>query len=257
MKFVNLALAFAWAARAETPVAAKLCDMVERPDQFKDKLVSVRAEVITGFEMQALIDGSCPSKRIWLELDEPKRDNGYNALNRAWKNNDFNFRKKVTATVLGLYDTGNCFGHNCFSKAQLRARRVSNITAVERRLAPDFSAHDCNVLTGDIKVHLRKGHFDYMHEAPVFLPSSQVVLTGPHDDPVVAEARPIFQIALTPNRLKVLEPKNGVIDLSSLPLGAYVFSAVAIGFQSVSGCFVITPKAIRREPVKIELPLGV
>lgn len=178
MKLAGLALAFAWAAHAETPIAANLCEMAKQPDQFKGKLVSVRAEVAVGFEMQALIDGSCPNERVWFELDEPKRDNEYNALNRASKNNEFNVRKKVTATLLGIYETGQCFGHQCFSRAQLRVRQVMNVTAVERRLAPDFSAYDCSLLTRDVRVNFQKGHIDNVPDGPLFMRSLQVVLTG-------------------------------------------------------------------------------
>ncbi len=231
--------------------------MVEHPDQFRSKLVSVRAEVVVGFEMQALIDGSCPHQRAWFELDEPKRDNAYSALNRAWKNNDFNLRKKVTATLVGIYETDHCFGHQCFSKTQLRVRQVMNVNAVERRLAPDFSAYDCSLLTRDVKVRFRKGHIENVPEGPLFMPSLRVVLTGPHKEPVVAEAHPILQIALAPDRLKVLKPTDGVFQLSCLAPGAYAFSAFANGFQSVTGCFVIAPNTSRRGPMRIELPLGV
>ena len=257
MKVTGLVVLFACVAYAETPIAAKLCDMVGQPNQFQSKLVSVRAEVAVGFELQALIDGSCPNHRIWFELDEPKHDSSYSSLTEAWKNNEFNIRKKVTATLLGVFETGQCFGHQCFSKAQLRVRQAMNVTAVERRLAPDFSAYDCSLLTRDVKVHFQKGHIDNIPEEPLFVPSLQVVLTGPYEDAIVAEAQPIFQIALTPSRLKVLEPKGGVFRLPSLQVGAYVFSAVADGFQSVTGCFVISPNATRREPVRIKLPLGV
>ena len=72
MKVAGFVLVFAWAAHAETPIAAKLCDMVGQPGQFQSKLVSVRAEVVVGFEMQALIDGSCPnhgSGSSWTSLN--------------------------------------------------------------------------------------------------------------------------------------------------------------------------------------------
>ena len=231
--------------------------MVQRPDQFKNKLVSVRAEAVAGFEMQALIDGSCPNQRIWFELDEPDRDSEYSNIERAWKDNAFNVRKKVTATLIGYYEADQCFGHECFSHSQLRVRQFLNVMAVERRLEPDFSAYDCSLLIRDTKVPFQKGHIDNVPDGPAFMRSLKVILTDPNGDPIVPEASPVFQIALTRTRLKVLEPKSGVFRLPSLSPGAYVFSAVALGFQSVTGCFVITPNATRLEPLRIELPLGV
>ena len=239
------------------PVAAKLCDMVGRPDQFKNKLVSVRAETVVGFEMQAPMDGSCPNQRVWFELDAPKHDAEYRNINRAWKVNPFNIRKKVTATLIGYYDTDQWFGHQCFSHTQLRIRQFLNVMAVARRLAPDFSAYDCSLLTRDTQVSFQKGHIDNVPDEPAFIRSLEVVLTGPDGRPIISEAKPILQIALTRTRLKVLESRSGVFQLPSLSPGAYVFSAVALGFQSVSGCFVITPNATGRGPLRIELPLGV
>lgn len=253
MKLGCAVLLMAWAAYAQTPVAAKLCEVVEQPDRFKDKLVSVRAEAVVGFETQALIDGSCPDDRIWFELDA-----AYNADTRAWAINEFNSRKKVTASFVGLFETGDCYGHSCFSKSQLRVQRVVNVTAVERRLAADFSAYDCSLLIRALKVHFQKGHIDNIAGEPWFMPSLQVVLTGPDGDAIVPEGYPIFQIATAPGRLKVLKPgKDGVFRLSSLSSGAYAFTAVAQGFQSVTGCVVTTPGAPKREPLRIELPLGV
>src|SRR5207245_2872188 len=122
----------------------------------------------------------CSNDRIWFSE--------YNSLTRAWKNNDFNIRKKVTATLLGLYETGQCFGHQCFTRSQLRVRRVRNVTAVEHRLAPDFSAYDCRLPTRDVQVHFQKGHIDNVRDEPLFMRSLELVLTGPNDDALVAEA---------------------------------------------------------------------
>jgi hypothetical protein len=49
VKIGELLLVFACLAHAEMLIAAKLCDMVERPDQFKNKLVSFRAEAVVEF----------------------------------------------------------------------------------------------------------------------------------------------------------------------------------------------------------------
>ena len=201
-------------------------ELCVRDHHLKGKLVSVQAEVAVGFEMQALIDGSART------------------------------RKKVTATLLGIYETGQCFGHQCFSRAQLRVRQVMNVTAVERRLAPDFSAYDCSLLTRDVRVNFQKGHMDNVPDGPLFMRSLQVVLTGPNNDAVVAEAHPIFQIALGARSVEGSGTKRRVFRLSSLAPG-YVFSASANGFQSVTGCFVIKPNTSRREPIRIDLPLGV
>ncbi len=255
MKLAGLIPAFALALQAETPLAAKLCDMVEHPIQFKSRLVSVRAEVVIAFETQALIDGSCPNEQIWFELGEFKRGHEFNVLNHAWKKHDSN-RKKVMATLVGLFETGPCFGHQCFSTSQLRVEQVMNVTAVQRRLAPDFSAYDCSLLRRDIQVRFQKGHIDNVRDGPLFMRALEIVLTGPHEDAFAAEAHPIFQIALTPSRLKVLEPKDGVFR-SALADGAYVYTAVASGFQSVTGCLVVMRNANNRKPIRIELPLGV
>ncbi len=250
-----LFLVFAWAARTETLVAANLCDMVERQDQFKSKLVSVRAEVVVGFEIQAVVDGSCPNQRVWFELDEAKQDTEYKRVERAWK--DLDLRKKITATLIGHFEAGPCFGHQCYSHTQLRILQFQNVTVGERRLAPDFSAHDCSLLIRETQVPFQKGHMDNVLDKPAFMKALEVVLTDPAGATLVSEASPIFQIALTNTRMKVIVPKRGVFRLSGLYPGAYVFSALAPGFQSVTGCFVISPNATRTKPLRIELPLGV
>jgi hypothetical protein len=257
VKLAGFFAVFVCILRAQTPVAATLCNLTANPGEFKDRRVSVRAEALVGFETQALIDGACPTHRIWFELDEPKRDAGYRAATRAWKNNEFNIRKKVTATLIGYYDAGGCFGQQCYSRSQLRVRQVMNVTTVERRLAPDFSAYDCSLIAGGVRVPFQKGHIDNVPVAPLFLRRLEIVLTGPGGEPIVAEAHAILQVALTPARLKVLHPKAGVFRLSGLAPGAYVFSAVAAGFQPVTGCVVIAPNAAKTEPPRIELPLGV
>jgi len=240
-------------AQAESPIPAKLCDMMVRPAEYSGKLVSVRVEAMVGFETQELVDGACPRLRVWFEIDEEFID-ASRRLN--WMSNPVNLRKKIAVTLIGVFETGKCFGHQCFSRAQLRVRQFLNVSTMERRLAPDFSNYDCELLARDTKVIFTRGHMDQSPSEPVRLGTSNVFLVDKSDTPIVFGA--LLQIALTNTRLISLEPdKGGRFRLPSLAPGAYAFSAVATAFQSVSGCFVVIPRVSKAPPMRIPLPPGV
>jgi hypothetical protein len=64
-------------AIAATPPALKMCELVQRPEQFSGKLISVRGRVQIGFEDFELSVAECGSRNIqsiWLEYGKgPKR----------------------------------------------------------------------------------------------------------------------------------------------------------------------------------------
>jgi hypothetical protein len=257
VKFVLLAAALAGGAAAEALLPARLCDMVEQPARFAGKLVSVRVETVVGFETQMLVDAACPGSRIWFEADQPKHDEAWATLVHAWKNNPYNLRRKVTATLIGRFETGDCFGHGCFSRSQLRLRQALHVTAIERRKAVDFTAYDCDLLRRDAQVSFRRGHIDNVLEAPVFIGSPEVLLVDPTGGDLAERGRATFQIALTRTKLLAVEARRGRWRLPRLAPGAYVFSATADGFQSVSGCIVAGRPSRARKPLRIVLPFGV
>lgn len=134
---------------------------------------------------------------------------------------------------------------------------VLALTAATLFAETSTSGTDCTLLTSKSEVHLRKGHIDNVLEQPLILSSSRIALIGPDEARIVAIAKPILQIAPPKQRLRVFEPDaHGVIRIT-LPPGIYVFSAVADGFQSVSGCLVIPRKFTVSDPVRVTLPLGV
>ena len=241
---------------AELPVATNLCELASRPDAYRDRIVGVRAEVVVGFEVQALSDPACPRQQLWFELDPAAPASAYSALRPALKGNALSSRR-LTATLIGRYDSGKCFGHQCFSRSQLLVQSARNANVVERRLAPDFTEYDCEVLQRGLTVSLQKGHMDNAFGPPPVVRSLEVLLLSPEDEPMWEQARPVFQIALSSKKVRVLEARSGLVRLDTLAAGAYVFTAVAAGFQSVTGCFVIHSQAVGSSRFRVKLPRGV
>ncbi len=52
--------------RATEPIPS-FCDVASRPDRFADQVVTVRAQVMVGFEVSLLVASGCAS-RLWLEM---------------------------------------------------------------------------------------------------------------------------------------------------------------------------------------------
>jgi hypothetical protein len=249
-----------WAAAtapAQTPLAVTLCDLAKDPHRFHGALVSVRAEAEVGFEVQSLVDHSCSDKQIWFDFSEDiRRDEAYRQAVRAWKNNDRNIRERVTATVSGRFETGGCFGHSCYSRSRILVEQFMNVNSIARRLAPNFSAYDCAILQRLTRVPFRKGHIDNMLDEPAALKRFDLILTDPSGEPLPWSFNTVVQVAVGPQKLRVLKASKGSFQFSGLAPGAYVFSAVADGFQSVTGCVVVAPSA-SRSSAAIKLPWGV
>lgn len=238
---------------ADRPIATNLCELSRQPGPLAGRLVAVRAEVVVGFETQALIDGACPNARIWFEVDSALPSAAHRALRPALRGNLFS-SKRLTATLVGRFAAGDCYGHGCFSKQMLLVQEVPHATAIERRLAPDFAPYDCTVMQRDLA--LQKGPVGNAFESLPVLRNLDVSLVAIDGRPIPDSANPILQIGTSRKKQRTLKPKSGIVRMPALASGAYVFSATAAGFQSVTGCFLINPTAKLANPFRIVLPLG-
>jgi hypothetical protein len=102
------------------------------------------------------------------------------------------------------------------------------------------------------------GHIDNPLEAPIVGRDFWGRVVGEHDDQPRASASVQLRGKGTKGKIQTSQTgPSGVFRFENLPTGMYFFVAVAPGFQSVSGCVVIQPKAGKRPPVLLRLPLGV
>jgi len=233
-----------------------LCQLMKEPATYSGKLVSIRAEVSVGFEYQAIIDHSCPDQRVWFELPDDSI-HGFNDAEGAWKNNPWNLKRKVEANIIGRWRTGDCFGHDCFSKSVVLVSQLANVTSVLRRQSKHLTRYDCTLLHREVRTSFERGHIDNPLDAPLVLQTLNVVLTDHTNFPLSAKSRAALQLADAHNKIHRLNQYNGrSVRLDGLPPGAYPFTAVAQGFQSVSGCIVIDPRIKALTPFRIQLPLG-
>ena len=102
------------------------------------------------------------------------------------------------------------------------------------------------------------GHIDNPFSEPIVRQEFRGIIVGEHD----GEPRPSSLVQIrgkgTKGLIKKVRTKaSGSFRLRALPPGVYFFVAVAPGFQSVSGCFVIDPQTQTRSALIIRLPLGV
>ncbi|MGO4883662.1 MAG: hypothetical protein ACLP59_23005 [Bryobacteraceae bacterium] len=57
--------------QADEPIKTTFCELVKHPAQFGDKMVQVRATIVTGYEGIVIADDTCPGT-IWLSVGEDR-----------------------------------------------------------------------------------------------------------------------------------------------------------------------------------------
>lgn len=231
--------AVAWLALSVEP--ATICEIAEEPEKYQDKLVSVMAEVVVRFERQTLSDPNCASKPLWFEFAQGRKFPGSRKF-ESWT-------KRATAEVIGRVYSGSCFGHNCFGRAQIVVEEFRGIASQHR-------VPSCEERWVALRAYgFKRGHMDNDGGLILLPDRSRVRLVGMDQASIPLEG--IFQIALRRGKIVELkaDPNTGLVSLPSMSQGVYPFSAVGLGFQSVSGCIWIRPGT--RRVHKLELPVGV
>jgi hypothetical protein len=111
---------------AET--STTFCDLMQNPDKYRGKRVTVRATWRYGFEWSQFYCIDCSLKEMtWLEIS-PELDNASNKLlNRVPKGAGI-----VNITVEGNFESGGHFGHMDGYPCRFTAKRIMRLTVVSR-----------------------------------------------------------------------------------------------------------------------------
>jgi len=184
-----LAVFVTWPAAATDqlpPIAATVCDITSRPQEFDGKIVRVRAQVVSGFEISAIGDRDC---QVWLsypgagvdamvsfggstpQLSRPeivlKRDRAFRQMTRFLEAEMYPRERRsicmgcrryeVTATMIGRVDHAagrGGFGHLNGYKTRLLLQSVAEVSARDNAGAYDpakFSATEVRFPEGTIR----------------------------------------------------------------------------------------------------------
>jgi hypothetical protein len=133
---------------------------------------------------------------------------------------------KRVAVLLLLLGTSRMWGQERFSGGELKGFTKSSTEGIVTHLEQPFSAREIRGvvfrMVGD-KTPLEEVLFE---------------LRGPGTSEVIRSAR---------------TGADGKFHLGHVPPGKYLFKATALGFQSLVGVVIVSPKALSDQPIKLQM----
>jgi hypothetical protein len=121
-----LLILFLSQAVAGSDTKVSFCDLVQNPEKFNGKEVTVRATYRYGFEWEQLYCLDCLDKgKAWLEIPADIDDASEKAMKQAPKGAGI-----VNLTIQGTFMSGGTYGHLNGYRYQFVAKEISNVAVV-------------------------------------------------------------------------------------------------------------------------------
>jgi hypothetical protein len=123
-------------ANPDEPVTVSYCDLANAPDDYKGKLIRVRATVLTWVDGTSLYDAKCPDKGLdWaIDCDEKEERSAAGKLLQDKMDYNGKLEGRVEAVFVGrvVMDSNSA---KSSSRPRLMIERVEEITRIPREVS--------------------------------------------------------------------------------------------------------------------------